>query len=446
MMRRIFFSFFLLVLLILLIVNFIFSPIVDKMVDRYVSKQLQGYWRELTRGTFHMVMKDLERVPEALWDHHIDELRPQFGYPIDLKLPSEAGLSDEEQIRVMSGQILVKGDGETFLMRAGQSPYLFIMGPIKDPELNLFYVTILVWAALIILLALLTLVWVLPFYRKLQRISTAALAFGEGNFNTRARVPCRSALAPLAGAFNRMADRIQELIKVQRELTNAVSHELRTPIARIRFSLEMLSTATRIGDRSHYTAEISKDVDELDALVSESLTYARFDRGAPKMEWQSRAIETWLQKVAQAALRGHRNIYFSCASHLARPDQRVYLEPRYMGRAVGNLLQNAAKHAASRVKLVLEEREGQCCIHVDDDGQGIPVVDRERVFEPFTRLDGSRSRDSGGHGLGLAIVRRVIEWHGGKVHVSDAPLGGARLTLCWPGLSAPVPGEAENED
>jgi signal transduction histidine kinase len=445
-MRRIFFSFFLLVITILLFIIFVFQPAADKVFERHLAQQLDAYWQELVRGSFHMVFVDLERLPQAQWDRHVDGLQDHFGYPIDLMLPTETGLSDEEQTRVMGGRLVVKGDGESFFMRAGQSPYLLVMGPITDPVFDLVNVHIPVWAVLILLMAIMTLLWVLPFWRKLQGISTAAVAFGEGQFGTRARVPHRSALAPLADAFNRMADRIQELIDSQRELTNAVSHELRTPIARIRFSLEMLASATNTGGRKHYTAEITKDVDELDALVTESLTYARFDRGAPEIDWQPQALETWLKKVAHTALQGHRRIELRFRSRLPDPNQTVYLEPRYMARAVGNLLQNAAKHTDHRVEILLEadEAAGRCCIHVDDDGEGIPPADRERVFEPFTRLDSSRSRSSGGHGLGLAIVRRVIDWHGGTVRVSDAPLGGARLTLCWPGFRVPVSDEAES--
>ena len=296
-MRRIFFSFFLLVITILLFINFIFTPVADMVVERHLAKQLDAYWQELVRGTFHMVFVDLERIPQAQWDRHVDGLQDHFGYTIDLMLPSETGLSDEEQSRVMAGRLIVKDDGEIFFMRAGQSPYLLVMGPITDPVFDLVNIRILFWTALILLMAVLTLIWALPFWRKLQGISTAAVAFGDGQFGIRAQVPRRSALAPLADAFNRMADRIQELIDSQRELTNAVSHELRTPIARIRFSLEMLTSATRLRDRAHYAAEITKDVDELDALVTESLTYARFDRGAYRIR----------RRIVDAELFHHRH-------------------------------------------------------------------------------------------------------------------------------------------
>jgi signal transduction histidine kinase len=94
-------------------------------------------------------------------------------------------------------------------------------------------------------------------------------------------------------------------------------------------------------------------------------------------------------------------------------------------------------HATHRVTLILYKEGQDGIVHVDDDGPGIPEADRERVFNPFTRLETSRNRKYGGYGLGLAIVDRVVKWHGGHVIVSDSPLGGARFTIRWPGFSRP---------
>lgn len=395
-----------------------------------------------------MVMVDLKRVPEAQWDKHIDSLQPEFGYPIDMKVISETGLNQEEQNQVLGGQVVVQGNSEVFFMRVGQTSNLIVMGPIKEPKLNLGHVEVFFWGALLLFLAILTLLWALPFWRKLQRISTAAVAFGDGHLTTRTRIPSHSSLAPLASSFNRMADRIQELINTQRELTNAVSHELRTPITRTRFSLEMLDTATKIDDRKHYLAEISKDIDELDTLVSESLTYARFDQGTPGVNWQPLALERWLRQIVKSVLPPSLQVVFKCRNHLSPREREIYCDPRYMARAIGNVIQNAAKHADSRVEVTLEEKDGACCIHVDDDGAGIAEADRTKVFQAFTRLDDSRGRTSSGHGLGLAIVQRVVTWHGGRTWVEQAPLGGARLTLCWPGFTPPVQREeaSSNEE
>ncbi|MBS1198887.1 MAG: two-component sensor histidine kinase, partial [Proteobacteria bacterium] len=103
-----------------------------------------------------------------------------------------------------------------------------------------------------------------------------------------------------------------------------------------------------------------------------------------------------------------------------------------MPYALKNLLRNAFKYAQSKITIHCEIAGNRVCIYVDDDGIGIPESERERVFHAFTRLDRSRDRTTGGHGLGLAIVRRVLAMHHGTAKVEDSPLGGARFTICWP--------------
>ena len=100
---------------------------------------------------------------------------------------------------------------------------------------------------------------------------------------------------------------------------------------------------------------------------------------------------------------------------------------------MGNLLENAARHATARVEVTLAERDDLVTFTVDDDGPGIPAPDQDRIFERFVRLDESRSRDEGGSGLGLAIVAAVAAAHGATVAVGDSPLGGARFRVVFPG-------------
>jgi signal transduction histidine kinase len=115
------------------------------------------------------------------------------------------------------------------------------------------------------------------------------------------------------------------------------------------------------------------------------------------------------------------------------PDsQEVELDQKSMPYAVTNLLRNAIKYAKTRIAVSTEVVNGKIRVYVDDDGIGIPAEERQRVFFAFTRLDRSRDRATGGYGLGLAIVRLVLEQHGGSVTADESPLGGARFTLEWP--------------
>jgi len=115
---------------------------------------------------------------------------------------------------------------------------------------------------------------------------------------------------------------------------------------------------------------------------------------------------------------------------------QVNFEPKYMARALGNLIQNGLCYSKSSLFITVEQEGDDCCIHIDDDGPGVPSKDWEKIFEPFARLDTSRDRATGGYGLGLAIVSRILAWHNGQISVGDSPLGGARFTLRWPGFVA----------
>ncbi len=433
-MKRIFFSFFGFLLLTIVILNFAFTPLVSNAVEHYFQNQINAYYRSLVKGVFYMVNTDLNRYTEDQWPGRMATIAPNFGFPIHLQKRTEFKFNADHQSQLAENLIVVQADGEMFYQKVEQTDWVIAVGPVEDLEADMLWLEAIIWGALIIVVGLLTILWALPFGRKLSKISSAAMAFGEGRLETRAQVPRRSVLAPMADAFNRMADRIQELINTQKELTNAVSHELRTPISRIRFSLEMLEGSGKLAERKRYLSEIVKDVDELDDLVTESLTYARFEHHTPQIEWQTRVLEPWVRRIALNELRGHAHIEWIVRNRFNRPERAVQLEPRYMRRAISNLIQNAISHAEKQIAITLAETGDTCLIHIDDDGPGIKKPHRTRVFQAFTRIDASRSRQSGGYGLGLAIVQRVITWHGGRVWVSDSPLGGARLTISWPGI------------
>jgi signal transduction histidine kinase len=194
----------------------------------------------------------------------------------------------------------------------------------------------------------------------------------------------------------------------------------------------MVESSSNKVAKGGYIEGMHRDLDELDGLVSELLTYARFDRAAPDLQMQERPVVPWLKEAVEEWAAGvsthlQHEMLIDDNGALAR------FEPRYLRRALDNLVQNASRYGNGLVKVILDRQGNDYLIHVDDDGPGIPEADRERVFEPFSRLDSSRSRESGGYGLGLAIVKRVVDSHLGTVTISDSPLGGSRFTIRWPG-------------
>jgi len=290
------------------------------------------------------------------------------------------------------------------------------------------------WLAIIVVVAMVSsLVVVVPITRNLNRLEKTARQLSAGDFSARARVR-GGATRELSLAFNAMAARIEGLLENNRDLLQAVSHELRTPVARIRFSLEMLEDAATDASREKRIAAIDRDLTELDELVAELVTFSRVAADVDERDAHPLSVRDALTELVDDVRERRRDVAVDLSlPEGAAVDAEVLVEARSFRRAMRNLVLNAMRHGKTRVELGWElGADGRVAIHVDDDGDGVQEADRERIFEPFTRTDASRSRDSGGVGLGLAIVRRIIEVHGGRVGVTDAPLGGARFTAEWP--------------
>ncbi len=411
---------------------YMFVPFVENYL---MNDKIDLYAQKMTSGLYYMLIKDLQEIPIEKLPAHVETLKPEFGYPISLVLFEDIDLSVEELADFIDGETIVRKKGKLFYKHVGNSPYALTIGEIEkfapDDPLLAFLVQ---WIATTLIVGIIAAIWMLPFWRRLQKISTAATAFGNGQFDVRAEVPGYSSLTNLAVTFNSMAERIQQLITSHKDLVNSVSHELRTPISRIRFGMEMLRTAKKASDRHRHLEGIQGDVDELDALVAELLAYARFDRETPGLELKEYAIVQWLAGEVDKAKRGSGSLDWECRIGLSSDKLKVHFENRLMGRALSNLLQNASQYAESRIEVAVETENGDCLIHVDDDGPGIPENSRDQTFKPFVRLDTSRDRQTGGYGLGLAIVHRITSWHNGQVDITESPLGGARFTIRWPGL------------
>lgn len=270
-----------------------------------------------------------------------------------------------------------------------------------------------------------------PFVRRLKRLEHAAVLIGQGDLSARADVQSDDPIGSLASRFNEMADRNQRLMEDQRQILQAVAHELRTPTARIRFALEMLGSESDPDAIHRRLDAVDDDLSEVDDLVGELLQFLRYENGIPMSREQfdvAASLEDLAGRVRDQV--NHLALVVDCPDALV-----VFAEPRAFRRAVRNLLENALRYARTRVEIRVAQVGDVVRISVCDDGPGIPEKDRKRILEPFARVDDSRSRGTGGVGLGLAIVARVLEANEGSLEVGECDLGGARFTMSWPAAS-----------
>ncbi len=337
----------------------------------------------------------------------------------------QASLGSLERERLQRGEPVVSQSpaGVALYVRVPDQPFVAVLQP-QPPGL---WRTSMLLPALILGLGLSVFATLWPLQRQLVSLSAAARRLGAGELEARAVVSTEDEAGRLAHTFNSMADQVARLIKAREELLLAVSHELRTPVARVRFAVELLADAEEPADRLQQAEAIQQDLQELDELISELLTYASLE-GGRQPQRETLHFDHFLGARVEEAAR----IRASVTIDLIAFPLEIQADALLLKRALSNLLANAVRYGRSHIRVGMEQRPGAVQIWVEDDGPGIPEEDRERVFERLVRLDQTRSRDTGGVGLGLALARRIARAHGGELVAEQGSLGGARLRMTLP--------------
>jgi signal transduction histidine kinase len=242
--------------------------------------------------------------------------------------------------------------------------------------------------------------------------------------------PAGDEIARLAGTMNRMLDRLESAQASQRRFISDASHELRSPVAAIRQLAEItLAHPERIPAGELAGTALAESL-RLQQLIDDLLLLAKADEHMLRLDPQEVDLDDLVFEHAQR-LRTATGLRVDLGRVSAG---RVPGDPVSLRRLLRNLTDNAGRHARERVAFALAERAGSVVLGIEDDGPGIPVELRERVFERFVRLDDARARDDGGSGLGLAIVADIVRVHGGSVTIGEGTLGGAAVRVVLPAL------------
>jgi two-component system OmpR family sensor kinase len=276
----------------------------------------------------------------------------------------------------------------------------------------------------------------------LRRLAGVARAFGMGQLDARAQLDRRDELGAVAQAFDDMADRITLLLRSQRELLANVSHELRTPLARIRVALDLATEGDADAARDALTY-IATDWGDLDRLVEDVLASARLELGSSVpggLRLEKGEVNT--SELACAVATRYQVLY---------PEERLELDippdlppiagdPSLLRRVLDNLVDNARKYSEPNLPVTMRARRepNGVCISVIDHGMGIEAADLPHIFTPFFRADRSRTRKTGGVGLGLTLVRRIVSAHGGRVEVESQAGQGTSMHVHLPSVVAPA--------
>jgi two-component system, OmpR family, sensor kinase len=250
----------------------------------------------------------------------------------------------------------------------------------------------------------------------LAELTRVARALGEGQLSARAEVHGKGEVRELATVMNEMAGRIERQLGDQRELLAGVSHELRTPLSRVRLLLELGRSGAEI---PRTLDEVESEVVEMDRLVGELLAGARMDFSAvSRVSLDSRDVAA--RALERAGLP-------AALLHVEAHQRNFQGDPTLLGRALANLLENATRHAGGVTSLRVTEEPQALVFSVEDAGPGFAPGAPAKLFQPFQRGTGSKEGEEGGLGLGLALVRRIAEVHGGRAFAENRSAGGARV-------------------
>lgn len=419
-------------------INYFISKIDNHVWELQKSPSLKDQDTYFMNGPLALINQQLSTLPTEAWEQEIQRIGNAFEPPMRLLTLKEAQankLIDEQQFkRLLVGKSVLLYEQDRFLQhvfnRINQSNYVLKMGPMKTHAIikNIKLITFLI---LSILIATAIWLWLRPIWRDLSQLKNASEQFGDGQLNTRIKLPKYSFINSSLKSFNGMAEHIEQLITSHKALTNAVSHELRTPVSRLRFGLDMLEKADNDADKARYVESMNTDIDELDTMLAELLSYARMDRQEIKLNKSPIVLTEWLQQQTKYWADNCNNIQLNQSHHGLSTEAIACMDQKMMTRALHNLIQNACRYAKSEINIHLKHKNGQYTLSVEDDGLGIPQEYHATIFDPFTRVDDSRDRDSGGYGLGLAIVKQIIKAHQGTVQLEQSALGGAKFVLKW---------------
>lgn len=301
---------------------------------------------------------------------------------------------------------------------------------IVDAQMSFTPWIILLFQGLI-LLTVAVLCWPLAFHigSPLRSLAKVVERFGQGELTTRAQLTRKDEIGNLARSFDRMADRIETLLTAERRLLQDVSHELRSPLARLSFATELVATEP---DRDKAIGRIRKEVSRLSLLVGSLLEMTRAEGDPATAQRKQFLLDEIVRDLVEdctveAAARSCR-IAFTCGQSV-----KLTGDPELIRRAAENVLRNAIRYSpeSATVDVDVAADNGFAQLRIADKGPGVPDSDLTRIFEPFYRVDDSRTAATGGVGLGLAIATRAVRLHNGSIEASNLDPG-FRVTIRIP--------------
>lgn len=421
-MWRLFISLYLLISIGLVLINLSSSFIFDKLAsniqnDKFADLQTLS---QLTEGYAQLIGNgDLTQT-------QVQQVLP---LPVTVIERDHVGFLPEQKEQLNEGQTvsLFDDDSHLLLYNSINETFLLQTGPVQltqtsaNPKLK-NWLLILSY----LLLAALILAWSKPLWRDLTTLINMTNQVSDNKAQLSGSVSKHSVLFPMHLALTQMSARISELMTIQKQMIHAVSHDIRTPLARMKFTLAILDSSKGNSEDLQTTKQsLSSDISDIEELIANLLSFGRIESNQIELDRQEVDLSSLLENLVEK-LRPLSESSIDCQ---LQANVSYFCDGHLLERAVQNLIVNADKYGDGQIKVSLVKMPEKLVISIEDNGSGIPPEKAQQVLQPFTRLEKSRNKCSGGFGLGLAIVSRIIQWHHGKLTIRNGELGGAKVTI-----------------
>lgn len=361
---------------------------------------------------------------------HLEQVTTGLKYQAKLLSVSNFSKTDIAEKIKQGGVVNVNDENSHYFYKRIQNSddVLVLAYPLLPTNRNGFYIPFifLFYSAIAVVVFL----WVWPLARDLARLAQHAQQLGKDGQQHIIKVSPRSVVYPFANAFNAMASRLNDIMRSQKEMTLAVSHELRTPLARMKFALAISEDKNMPEELRRQLAGINRDILDMESLINSFLAYAAFDQQSQQLNQREGHIQDLLQNIISRLL-SHQGGNIHIDVNDETQGQAIVCEWSLMQTALQNLIDNALGYAKEKIVISIRITPSHFIVIVEDDGPGVPEDQQERVFESFVRIYSEQNNRSG-FGLGLALVKRIMEWHFGSASCRRSRLGGAQFTLTWP--------------
>ncbi|HTF94566.1 MAG TPA: ATP-binding protein [Cellvibrio sp.] len=322
--------------------------------------------------------------------------------------------------------------------------YYVLRAPLANQNKSGNWLPILFTIFFYALLILTVFIWLLPLIRRLQTLQLSAKKLGEGDLSARITPGAISHINDIELEFNRMAQRIEELVSDISLLSSAISHEMRAPLAKLQFGLDALREEDDQQKRQVYEDRLDKVIADMTNLIETLLRYARLDKNIAQLPQSEVDLRSLCNRLIASGVKNNVDPYDSSLSSPAitiNAREDFYLingDVFYLNLLMENLLSNAIKYGKGEVMISLQREKDYILFTIEDNGPGIAEEFKQDIFKPFMRGEhsgnGSETQTASqkGHGLGMALVKRIADLHKVKIDITTSEvLGGAKFILLF---------------